>query len=52
MKNAIGRNTTTAIQAGIFFGYVGLVDNIVEKMIEESGEQNVLSLQQEASQAL
>ena len=41
MKNAIGRNTTTAIQAGIFFGYVGLVDNIVEKMIEESGEQNV-----------
>ena len=37
----IGRNTTTALQAGIFFGYVGMVDNIVEKMIEESGEKNV-----------
>lgn len=40
-KTVIGKNTTTAMQAGIFYGYVGLVDNIVEKMIEESEEENV-----------
>lgn len=40
-KQVVGKNTTSAIQAGIFYGYVGLVDNIVEKMIEESGEENV-----------
>lgn len=40
-KTVIGKNTTTAMQAGIFHGYVGLVDNIVEKMIEESGKEKV-----------
>lgn len=40
-KTVVGKNTTAAIQAGIFYGYVGMVDNIVEKMIEESGEKNV-----------
>lgn len=40
-KTVIGKNTTTAMQAGIYYGYVGMVDNIVEKMIEESGEESV-----------
>lgn len=40
-QTVIGKNTTSAMQAGIFHGYVGLVDNIVRKMIEESGEEDV-----------
>lgn len=31
-KEVIGRNTVQSIQAGIFFGYVGLVDGIVERI--------------------
>ncbi len=35
--SAIGRNTTHAIQAGLFFGYVGLVEGIVTRFKEELG---------------
>ncbi len=31
----IGRNTTASMQAGIFYGFVGQVDGIVKRMIEE-----------------
>ncbi len=34
-KNVVGRNTTAAMQAGIYYGYVGMVDNIVEQIKEE-----------------
>jgi type III pantothenate kinase len=34
---AIGRNTTHAIQAGVFFGYVGLVEGIVTRFKDELG---------------
>lgn len=34
---AIGRNTTHAIQAGMFFGFVGLVEGIVTRFKEELG---------------
>ena len=34
----IAKNTVNSIQAGIFFGYVGLVDGIVERMKEEACE--------------
>jgi type III pantothenate kinase len=33
----IGRNTAASMQAGIFYGYVGLVDEIVGRMKEEMG---------------
>ncbi len=33
--NVIGRNTTASMQAGIFYGFVGQVDGIVSKMIQE-----------------
>lgn len=36
-KTAIGRNTITAIQSGIVFGYVGLIEGIVTRMKEELG---------------
>jgi len=34
----VGKNTVSAMQAGIFFGYVGQVDGIVERMKEQSNE--------------
>ncbi|MNH92053.1 Type III pantothenate kinase [compost metagenome] len=34
-KSVLGRNTVTAMQAGIIFGYVAQVDGIVERMKEE-----------------
>ena len=34
---AIGRNTVSAMQSGILFGYVGLVEGIVARMKEELG---------------
>ena len=34
----IARNTVNSMQAGIYYGYVGLVDEIVTRMKAESGE--------------
>ncbi|MBZ0118277.1 MAG: type III pantothenate kinase, partial [Sandaracinaceae bacterium] len=34
----IGRNTTHSMQSGIVFGYVGLVDGMVERIREELGQ--------------
>jgi type III pantothenate kinase len=36
-KTAIGRNTVAAVQAGLVFGYVGIVEGIVERFQEELG---------------
>jgi type III pantothenate kinase len=38
-KEVIGRNTIQSIQAGIFYGYVGLVDGIVQRIQRENGGQ-------------
>lgn len=38
-KEVVGRNTVNSIQAGIFYGYVGLVDGIVRRIQSESGGQ-------------
>jgi type III pantothenate kinase len=35
---AIGRNTVTNIQSGLFFGYVGLVNGVLSRMKAELGE--------------
>lgn len=37
-ESIFGKTTVSAIQAGIFYGYIGLVEGILRKMIEESGE--------------
>jgi len=34
-KEVVGRNTVNSIQAGIFYGYVGLVDGIVKRIQKE-----------------
>ena len=36
---AIGTNTVTNLQSGIFWGYIGLVDGILERVIAELGGQ-------------
>ena len=36
-SHVIGRNTVASIQAGLVYGYVGLVDGICARMIEELG---------------
>ncbi|MDK9718239.1 MAG: type III pantothenate kinase, partial [Trichlorobacter sp.] len=36
---AIAKNTVNSMQSGIFYGYVGLVDGIVERIRQESRDQ-------------
>ena len=38
-KGIIGRNTVWSIQAGVFYGYVGLVEAIVRRMAQERQSQ-------------
>jgi type III pantothenate kinase len=37
-RSVIGKNTVECLQAGMYFGFAGQVDRIVERMIEELGE--------------
>jgi len=37
-KKAIGRSTVTSMQSGLFFGYIGLISNIIEKIKGELGK--------------
>jgi type III pantothenate kinase len=41
-KKPIGRTTETSMQAGLFFGYVGLVRNIVDQIKKELGKEAVV----------
>jgi type III pantothenate kinase len=36
-RSVIGRNTVECLQAGMYFGFAGLVDRIVDRMSEELG---------------
>lgn len=36
-REIVGKNTVHSIQAGIFYGYVGLVDGIVQRIQKENG---------------
>lgn len=37
-KTAIGRTTVTSMQSGLYFGYIGLITNIIEEISKELGE--------------
>ena len=37
-KNAIGRTTVTSMQSGMYFGYIGLISNIIAEISKELGE--------------
>ena len=36
-KTAIGKNTTSSIQSGLYFGYIGLVESLIIKLKAEMG---------------
>ena len=36
-RSVIGKNTVECLQSGLYFGFAGQVDRIVERMIEELG---------------
>jgi type III pantothenate kinase len=38
-EKVIGDSTVSAIQSGVYFGYIGLVDGILNRMADELGEQ-------------
>lgn len=38
-EHVIGKNTIECMQAGLFFGYVGMVDSLVERIQEETGKE-------------
>ena len=38
-ESVIGNSTVTSIQSGIYFGYVALVEGLIERIIAELGEQ-------------
>ena len=40
-RSVVGRNTVESMQAGIYYGYVGLVDGLVRRMKQEMGVQPV-----------
>src|SRR6202166_1590829 len=35
----IGSNTVASLQSGLYYGYLGLVDGILERLLEEMGQQ-------------
>jgi type III pantothenate kinase len=38
----IGTSTVGSIQSGLYFGYIGLVDGILDQMIQELGSKTVV----------
>jgi type III pantothenate kinase len=41
--HVVGSNTVHALQSGLFFGYVGLVDGVLERMLAELGTSRVIA---------
>jgi len=42
-KHAIGKNTIASMQAGILFGYVGLVEGLITRFFQEMGKARVIA---------
>lgn len=42
-NNVIGTNTVNSVQSGLYYGYLGLVDGILERLLEELGGANVVA---------
>lgn len=36
-ESVIGKNTVTAMQSGVFWGYIGLIDGLVRQIMKEDG---------------
>lgn len=42
-SKVIGTNTVSSVQSGLYYGYLGLVDGILERLIGELGEARVVA---------
>lgn len=42
-ERLVGRNTVQAMQAGIFYGYIGMVDGILQRLLEECPQAQVVA---------
>lgn len=42
-SNVIGTNTVNSVQSGLYYGYLGLVDGILERLLEELGAAKVVA---------
>lgn len=42
-SKVIGTNTVNSMQSGLYYGYLGLVDGILERLLEELGDAKVLA---------
>ena len=38
IKNVVGKNTKSAIRAGFYLGYTGLIDNIIKLIIKQTNK--------------
>ena len=41
-EKVVGTSTIMSIQSGLYFGYIGLVDGILTRMIDELGPQKTV----------
>lgn len=41
-ERVVGKSTIGSIQSGLYFGYIGLVDGILRRMVEELGPQKAI----------
>jgi type III pantothenate kinase len=42
-ETAVGTSTVGSMQSGLYYGYIGLVDGIIERMKSELGEARVIA---------
>lgn len=42
-KNAVGRNTGASVQAGLIYGYVGLIEGLIARFQQEMGPARVIA---------
>jgi len=41
-KNVIGKNTIESMKSGLYYGYIGLIDSLVERMEKEIGKKTTV----------
>ena len=41
--HVVGSNTVHSLQSGLFYGYVGLVDGVLERLLQEVGQAKVIA---------
>jgi type III pantothenate kinase len=42
-ERVVGKGTVDSIQSGLFFGYLGLIEGVTRRMLDELGEATVVA---------